>query len=210
MRAIEPDNLCGDTMQLTPALRKKSYNVKEPPVREHRTVRQEMLSKQQNLRSKCTIIPCLRQREREVLFLCFSETILKSSHKSILISKQENIMGYRKDTIDRYKQYYNKHFFVDIDNDKFQVHHIDFDRSNNDFSNLLILPAALHRRYHTTLEEVDRCEVYVPYAICTNRVTSESFNYGLLCEYMEVYAECMKWMKRKEEADMAFERVVAL
>ena len=43
MRAIEPDNLCGDTMQLTPALRKKSYNVKEPPVLEHRTVRQEML-----------------------------------------------------------------------------------------------------------------------------------------------------------------------
>ena len=119
-------------------------------------------------------------------------------------------MGYRRDTIERYKQYYSKHFFVDIDNDKFHVHHIDFDRENNDMGNLLVLPAALHRRYHAVLAEIDKNEVYVPYAICTNRVTSESFNYGLLCEYMEVYAECMKWMKRKEEADMAFERVYAL
>jgi hypothetical protein len=119
-------------------------------------------------------------------------------------------MGYRKDTIERYKQYYSKHFFVDIDNDKFHVHHIDFDRENNDMGNLLVLPAALHRRYHAVLAEIDKNEAYVPYAICTNRVTSESFNYALLCEYMEVYAKCEEWMGRKEEADMEFERVVAL
>jgi hypothetical protein len=119
-------------------------------------------------------------------------------------------MGYRKDTIERYKAYYENHFMVDIDNDKFVVHHIDFNGDNNDIDNLLVLPAALHKRYHAALEEVDTNEVYVPYAICTNRLTSESFNYGLLRDYMEVYAECMKWMERKEKAERAFERVVAL
>jgi len=119
-------------------------------------------------------------------------------------------MGYRRDTIERYKQFYKSNFFVDIDNDKFVVHHIDFDRGNNDISNLLVLPAALHKRYHTALAEIPRHEVYIPYRIVTNRLNSESFNYGLLRDYMEVYAECMKWMERKEKADLAFERVVAL
>ena len=119
-------------------------------------------------------------------------------------------MGYRKDTIERYKAYYKNHFMVDIDSDKFVVHHIDFNRENNDMDNLLVLPAALHKKYHAALEEIDRNEVYVPYAIVTNHLNSESFNYGLLRDYMEVYAECMKWMERKEKADLAFERVVAL
>lgn len=43
----------------------------------------------------------------------------------------------------KYKRYYGIEFSKDFD-----VHHIDFNRENNDISNLILLPKKLHRKYH--------------------------------------------------------------
>ena len=48
-----------------------------------------------------------------------------------------------KDYRKKFKRYYGIDF-----SSEYAVHHIDFDRSNNDISNLMILPKGLHSRYH--------------------------------------------------------------
>ena len=45
-----------------------------------------------------------------------------------------------------YKDYYNIQFGHDM-----VVHHIDFDRNNNDIRNLILLPNKLHAKYHFAL-----------------------------------------------------------
>jgi hypothetical protein len=39
----------------------------------------------------------------------------------------------------------------------FHVHHLDFDRSNNDIDNLVAIPAKLHGQYHAVLNYFDDC-----------------------------------------------------
>ena len=46
-----------------------------------------------------------------------------------------------------YRQYYKDHYNIDFGSE-YDVHHIDFDRSNNDINNLLLLPKPLHAKYH--------------------------------------------------------------
>lgn len=46
-----------------------------------------------------------------------------------------------------YRQYYKDYFGIDF-GPEMAVHHIDFDRSNNNIENLLLMPKELHSRYH--------------------------------------------------------------
>lgn len=46
-----------------------------------------------------------------------------------------------------YRQYYKDYYNIDFGSE-YEVHHIDFDRSNNDINNLLLLPKPLHAKYH--------------------------------------------------------------
>lgn len=46
--------------------------------------------------------------------------------------------------VEKYKDYYG----IDFDSQEYEVHHIDFNHSNNDIENLMLLPKKLHRRYH--------------------------------------------------------------
>lgn len=54
----------------------------------------------------------------------------------------------RKNT--NYRQYYKDYFGIEFGSEM-AVHHIDFDRSNNDINNLLLLPSRLHSKYHFAL-----------------------------------------------------------
>ena len=50
-----------------------------------------------------------------------------------------------------YKKVYEKALGIKWDRSMYNVHHIDQDRSNNDISNLLLLPSDLHHRFHLAL-----------------------------------------------------------
>lgn len=41
------------------------------------------------------------------------------------------------------------------DSRKFNVHHIDFNHNNNEFSNLVLLPTKLHHRFHFAFEKLE-------------------------------------------------------
>lgn len=47
-----------------------------------------------------------------------------------------------------YRQYYKDYYSIEFDGRKFEVHHIDKNRSNNDISNLILLPTSLHKLFH--------------------------------------------------------------
>ena len=43
-----------------------------------------------------------------------------------------------------YRKFYAEYYGIKWDPKKFQVHHIDGDRSNNSIENLVLLPTELH------------------------------------------------------------------
>ena len=49
-----------------------------------------------------------------------------------------------------YRKFYAEHYGIKWDPKKFQVHHIDGDRSNNSIENLVLLPTELHQLFHKT------------------------------------------------------------
>lgn len=47
-----------------------------------------------------------------------------------------------------YLKFYARYYGITWDHQKFEVHHIDGNRKNNDIDNLLLIPKALHQRLH--------------------------------------------------------------
>ena len=62
---------------------------------------------------------------------------------------QDNFSASRKDYRAIYKEFYDIEF-----DSSFVIHHIDFDRTNNDIENLILLPRGLHSKYHQTIREI--------------------------------------------------------
>ena len=109
----------------------------------------------------------------------------------------------------KYKRYYGIDF-----SDDYVIHHIDFDRSNNDISNLLLLPSELHQRYHFYLTSL--CGPYWKEGKLTIETKLSPFglipynNDDLLLGLIETVKECQKWIEYKNNLDMRkqFEREV--
>ena len=62
---------------------------------------------------------------------------------------QDNFSASRKDYRAIYKEFYEIEF-----DSSFVIHHIDFDRTNNDIDNLILLPRGLHSKYHQVIREI--------------------------------------------------------
>lgn len=53
-----------------------------------------------------------------------------------------------------YRKKYKKHFNIEFGKE-YAIHHIDFDRKNNNINNLLLLPRGLHNKYHACLSSCE-------------------------------------------------------
>lgn len=53
-----------------------------------------------------------------------------------------------------YRALYKEHYNIDFGDDMV-VHHIDFNRSNNNIDNLLLMPKKLHSSYHWMISMLD-------------------------------------------------------
>lgn len=62
-------------------------------------------------------------------------------------------MGRKRKHVD-YRQLYKDYYGIEFD-ETMIVHHIDFDRTNNNIDNLLLLPNRLHAKYHWMLSMLD-------------------------------------------------------
>ena len=80
----------------------------------------------------------------------------------------------------------------------FDVHHLDFNRDNNDISNLVALPRDLHAKFHTTYNEL-----YMPNK--SDMIPVNSFQTGFIhfclntiTEYEKVYADVIEWITYRD------------
>lgn len=88
----------------------------------------------------------------------------------------------------------------------YEVHHIDFDRSNNKIMNLVLLPKELHNKYHTLVNRYKSMN----YELVIKLQSSIQFGYGIndyivkenleiIKEFSNVWYECVKYVDYRNE-----------
>ena len=82
--------------------------------------------------------------------------------------------------------------------DDFDIHHLDFNRDNNNISNLVALPRDLHSKFHKTYNDL-----HIPDKI--DLIPTDSFRTGIInicvqsmAEYEKVYNEVISWITYRD------------
>lgn len=99
------------------------------------------------------------------------------------MSNIENLKSYRY----KYKKYYGIDFSKEYD-----IHHINFDRNNNEIDNLILLPKKLHNKYHSL------CNMLFGETIGTEKKIDVSlglYNVSHTADILEKFAKTLKEMK---------------
>lgn len=99
-----------------------------------------------------------------------------------------------------YRLKYKRYYGIDFGND-FDIHHMDFNHSNNDINNLLLLPKKLHKRYHYHLnclqakkgKIVLNTKLYIP--------QENAFDIDIIEELCEDLREIQKWLLYKNKLE---------
>jgi hypothetical protein len=80
------------------------------------------------------------------------------------------------------------------------IHHIDLNRENNNFKNLVMLPQDLHTKYHAALEKFNRIKKDCAFEIELMSINGVGHNeYLMSCykEFNEIYKMCCLWVDYK-------------
>lgn len=92
-----------------------------------------------------------------------------------------------------YRKFYKKYYGIEFGKE-FDVHHIDGDRDNNAISNLILLPKALHAKYHLCRPKTLKTEIDM-----SNLSNTE---YEVALRFYEAMIEIQKWKQYKVELEM--------
>lgn len=91
-----------------------------------------------------------------------------------------------------YREFYSKALNVKL-SPLFDVHHIDFNRNNNDILNLVALPKWLHGRYHMCLTNFDK-----PFDKMLNYRSGmgghNTYNLSLITQSVSIIEQCQLWV----------------
>lgn len=100
----------------------------------------------------------------------------------------------------QYRKLYADFYGITWDPKEMEVHHIDYDHSNNDIGNLILLPTKLHRLLHKAYAEVLQVRAFGP---STDALLKEITREGLVVgasiagdamdAYMAVLDKCANW-----------------
>lgn len=87
-----------------------------------------------------------------------------------------------------YLKFYARYYGITWDHQKFEVHHIDGNRKNNDIWNLLLLPKELHKRlHHSGWFDLERYEEQLL------KFGQSNENLEELQSRIDTLDECRKW-----------------
>ncbi len=101
-----------------------------------------------------------------------------------------------------YRKYYKDYYDIDFDGKEFEVHHIDFDRENNDIRNLILLPKGLHERYHDLLPYVQSLVDDKSLKTIIDINNGQTLYYDKMKEFCEVMIEINDWKSKKAMDDL--------
>lgn len=104
-----------------------------------------------------------------------------------------------------YRTFYKRHYKIDFSN-YYQIHHIDFDRDNNDISNLLLLPRDIHRQYHNAVKALSRLKGYPLTGTINLRpvgwlLADVDYERECIKRFWEAMDACRKWVDYKMYLD---------
>jgi hypothetical protein len=104
-----------------------------------------------------------------------------------------------------YREKYKRHYGIEFGR-KYVVHHMDEDRTNNDISNLILLPLALHSKYHhyKTMMQI-YTEHGFDFSLTYGGACMRSMQFAQLDELRKVFDEMQQWIEYKYLADMGME-----
>lgn len=110
--------------------------------------------------------------------------------------------------IKNYRTKYKRYFGIDFDQN-FDIHHINFDRSDNEIKNLLLLPKELHAKYHFILNAIGATNGNADLTL--NNLNVTEYNSLIFEQLPAVLAECRKWQKLKEYrySEVAYKTIFA-
>ena len=100
-----------------------------------------------------------------------------------------------------YRQYYKDYYGIDFDGRKFEIHHIDLDRGNNDIKNLILLPKDLHKKYHGLLPYVQSLVDNKSIKTMIDMNNGQTLYYDEMKEFCEVMIEINEWKLKKASRD---------
>lgn len=105
----------------------------------------------------------------------------------------------------KYRQLFMEHYGIKDPGPEFDVHHIDFNRENNDIHNLILLPRSLHRRYHmcvTAFHGARGMDIVIDPKIGSEDISSD-YKLSMLRRFLDVAEEVKVWADRKEQMDFS-------
>lgn len=92
-------------------------------------------------------------------------------------------------TNENYREIYKNYFNINF-NDNYDIHHIDFDHSNNNIDNLILLPKELHNKYHNLINMLGLKNT-INFNI--NLMDGQDFHYRATKELCEIMEEITFW-----------------
>lgn len=102
----------------------------------------------------------------------------------------------------KYKRYYKIDF-----GSEYAIHHIDFNRKNNDISNLLLLPNDLHSKYHTYKSQFD---AITENGLCLKLDYSSGMLLNMQLSYLDDLLKVLKdidyWVELKYLVDNGYQK----
>lgn len=102
-------------------------------------------------------------------------------------------MGRKRKNVD-YRQLYRDYFGIEFDN-TMVIHHIDFDRTNNDIDNLIMIPRRLHAKYHLHVSQLGGTgDGIINYDM---RVNGDTYRIQELRGLADALDEIMQWVRIK-------------
>ena len=111
-------------------------------------------------------------------------------------------MGRKRTKVD-YRQLYKDYYGIEFGRDMV-VHHIDFDRTNNNIDNLLLLPAKLHAKYHFTYSMLFGLKY--DQELKKDLMLRDPMTYAFFPQWLRKMAETIEeispWMRMKYDFEM--------
>ena len=100
----------------------------------------------------------------------------------------------------QYRKFYADYYGITWDTKEMEVHHIDFNRENNDIDNLILLPKKEHHFIHKRHRDVVNMSSYYPTTEgLVKEISREGLVVGLqlagdtLDKYMDALDKCANW-----------------
>lgn len=109
------------------------------------------------------------------------------------------------DELKNYRLKYKRYYGIEFDK-SYEIHHIDFNKQNNDIDNLLLLPKELHNKYHYYLQVLDllnwkKGKLELNLKISQFGLLTYVSNDAII-EFVKVYNECQKWLAYKQRLEL--------